>query len=110
MLAVSTSFWTSSVMLTLYCSSRLTEICFRDGMPSSTSIPLQNGRHEEEVDGGPVAVVALANALLDMFITVKDDSLVILKNQTPYILIRVFYWFSSSSIPPRLDQEVWPAL
>lgn len=29
-----------------------------------------------EVQQGPVAVVALANALLDMSITVQDDSLV----------------------------------
>lgn len=43
------------------------------------AIVLQNGHSSD----GPVAVVALANALLDMFITVKDDTLVSKKNLNP---------------------------
>ncbi len=41
----------------------------------SDHIVAQNGHQESPT--GSVAVVALANALLDMYITVKDDTLVL---------------------------------
>ena len=43
-------------------------------MPSGPTI--ENSRDEENSSDGPVAVVATCNALLDMSISVKDDSLV----------------------------------
>lgn len=43
-------------------------------MPSGPTI--ENSRDEENSSDGPVAVVAFGNALLDMSISVKDDSLV----------------------------------
>lgn len=42
-------------------------------MPSGSII---NGRNQTLENDEPVAVVALANALLDMSVAVKDDSLV----------------------------------
>jgi hypothetical protein len=35
-----------------------------------------NGHGQDEDSSGPVAIVAFGNALLDMSISVKDDSLV----------------------------------
>nr|CAH0108166.1 unnamed protein product [Daphnia galeata] len=43
-------------------------------MPSGPTI--ENSRDEENSSDGPVAVVAFGNALLDMSISVKDDSLI----------------------------------
>ena len=75
-------------------------------MPSSTLIAsLQNGRHEE--DKGPVALVALANALLDVFVCVKDDTLVIpCTPPSACVFISPLQYWLAFVIS---DQEVWAA-